>query len=92
MGCFFDLGCFSVVVCVWEEGLFHTLFMDAMLKCVGVSVEVCWPVHFCVTFRCSWEEHGSLQANFLGPEWCWGRDWNSQQVVVITKHIWGNFF
>jgi len=23
---------------VWGEGLFHTLFMDSMLECVGVSV------------------------------------------------------
>jgi len=37
-GCFFGLGCFSLVVCVWGEGLCHTLFMDAMLECVSVSV------------------------------------------------------
>jgi hypothetical protein len=27
---------------VWEEGLCHTAYMDAMLSCVGVSVGVCW--------------------------------------------------
>jgi hypothetical protein len=26
------------VVCVWDEGLPHTVNMDAMLKCVSVSV------------------------------------------------------
>jgi hypothetical protein len=37
-GCFFGLDCFSLAVCVWEEGLRQTLFMDAMLGSVGVSV------------------------------------------------------
>jgi hypothetical protein len=41
MGCFLDLGCFSLVDCVCGEGLVHTVNMDAMLECVGVSVGAC---------------------------------------------------
>jgi hypothetical protein len=37
-GCFFGLGCFPFVFCVWGEGLAHIVTMDAMLGCVGVSV------------------------------------------------------
>jgi hypothetical protein len=48
-GCFFGLGCFSLAVCVWEEGLRHTVIMDAMLGSVGVSVEACWRFYSCVT-------------------------------------------
>jgi hypothetical protein len=33
---FFGLGCFIFVVCVWGDGLVHTVIMDAMLGCVGV--------------------------------------------------------
>jgi len=40
-GCFFGLGCFPLVVCVWGAGLFLILFMDAMLGSVGVSVGAC---------------------------------------------------
>jgi hypothetical protein len=39
--CFFGLGCFPVVVCVWGVRLCHTVNMDAMLKCVSVSVKAC---------------------------------------------------
>jgi hypothetical protein len=35
---FFGLGCFSLVVCVWEAGLVHTAMLDSMLAGVGVSV------------------------------------------------------
>lgn len=38
MGCFFGLGCFPLLVCVWAEGLFRTVNIDAMLESVGVSV------------------------------------------------------
>jgi hypothetical protein len=48
MGCFLGLGCFSLVVCVWDEGLVHTVNMDAMLSSVGVSVEACWRFYSCV--------------------------------------------
>jgi len=54
---FFVLGCFSVVVCVWGEGLFHTPIMDAMLGSVGVVwgmltflVELQVLVHICLFF------------------------------------------
>jgi hypothetical protein len=33
---FFGLGCFTLVVCVWEEGLVHTVNVDVMLGCVSV--------------------------------------------------------
>ena len=39
--CFFGLGCFSVVVWVWEEGLHHKVYMVSMLGVVGVVVGVC---------------------------------------------------
>jgi len=39
MGWFFLFGLFFLVFCVWGEGLFQTVNMDAMLECVGVSVE-----------------------------------------------------
>jgi len=42
MGCFSGLHCICLVVCVWEERLFHTVNMDAMLECVSVSVGAWW--------------------------------------------------
>ena len=27
---------------MWEVGLCHTVYIAAMLRCVGVSVGVCW--------------------------------------------------
>ena len=53
-GWFFGLGCFSVVFCVWEVGLFHTVMLDSMLGCVGVIwayVGVC--VFVSVVFFCN---------------------------------------
>jgi hypothetical protein len=35
------LDCFPLVVYVWEEGLAHTVNIEFMLECVGVSVEPC---------------------------------------------------
>ena len=36
---FFGLGCFSVVFCVWGDGLVHIVMLDAMLSSVGVVWE-----------------------------------------------------
>lgn len=47
--CFFGLGCFSVVFCVWGAGVVHTDMLDSMLRSVSVVwryVEV-----FCGTTR-----------------------------------------
>jgi hypothetical protein len=40
-GCFLCLGCFSVVVLVWEECLCHTGYVDCMYCSVGVCVDGC---------------------------------------------------
>jgi hypothetical protein len=74
--CFFDLGCFLVVVWLWEDVLRHKLYMVAMLGVVGVVVGECISLRFCSNsqglFCCIKPTSTQYAGKGCNCNWCWG--------------------